>query len=254
MGAVKIMPCLDMKRGRIVKGVQFVDLRDAGDPVVNAKFYEAEGADELAILDIAATLEGRKTRMKWIKDVLAVVKIPLTVGGGISSVQDMEQLFNLGVSKVSVNTAAVRRPALIREASIRFGSKRIVVAIDGYRNGQIPSGFEVTIKGGTTATNIDAVEWAKKCEFLGAGELLLTSIDSDGTQAGYDLDFMRSISKAVSLPLIASGGAGKLEHLYDGVVHGGATTLLAASIFHFRKISIKEAKRYLRDRGLTVKL
>jgi len=254
MSVVKIMPCLDMKDGRVVKGVQFVDLRDAGDPVVNAKFYEEEGADELAILDISATVEGRKTRLKWVKDVLAVISIPLTVGGGISSLEDMAQLFNIGVSKVSVNTAAVRRPGLIREASERFGKGRIVVAIDGRRNSEMPSGFEVVIRGGRTGTGIDAVEWAKRCEVLGAGGLLLTSIDSDGTQAGYDLGFTRTISEAVSIPIIASGGAGKLVHLYDGVVEGGAATLLAASIFHFRRISIREAKRYLKDRGLNVRL
>ena len=254
MAVVKIMPCLDMKDGRVVKGVQFVDLRDAGDPVANAKFYQEEGADELAILDITATVEGRKTRLKWVRDVLAVIRIPLTVGGGISSLEDMAQLFNLGVAKVSVNTAAVRRLALIRDASERFGKERIVVAIDGRRNKEMPSGFEVVIKGGTTGTGIDAVEWARRCEALGAGELLLTSIDSDGTQAGYDLEFTKAISDAVSIPIIASGGAGTLEHLYEGVVKGGATTLLAASIFHFRKISIKEAKEYLRERGLKVRL
>jgi cyclase len=254
MSIIKIMPCLDMKEGRVVKGVQFIDLRDAGDPVVNAQFYEEEGADELAILDIAATVEGRKTRQKWVKAVLQVISIPLTVGGGISSLEDMAELFNLGVSKVSINTAAVKQPRLIHEASERFGKERLVVAIDGRRNVQMASGFEVVVRGGSTGAGVDAVAWAKKCEALGAGELLLTSINRDGTEDGYDLEFTRAVSDAVSLPVIASGGAGTLEHLYDGVVSGGASTLLAASIFHFRKISIRKVKEYLRSRGLQVNL
>jgi len=241
-----------MKEGRVVKGIQFIDLQDAGDPIVNAKFYQEEGADELAILDISATIEGRKTRLKWVKDVLAVISIPLTVGGGISSLKDMIELFKIGVSKVSVNTAAVRRPEFVKEASERFGKERIVVAIDGRRNNKMPSNFEVVVRGGTTETGIDAVEWAKRCEVLGAGELLPTSIDRDGTQDGYDLEFTRAISEAVSIPIIASGGAGKLEHLYDGVIKGGAATLLVASIFHFRKVSIIEAKKYLKKKGISV--
>jgi len=254
MSVIKIMPCLDMKGGRVVKGVQFVDLRDAGDPVVNAQFYEEEGADELAILDIAATVEGRKTRQEWVMDVLRVISIPLTVGGGISSLEDMAELFNLGVSKVSVNTAAVKRPRLIQEASERFGKEKLVVAIDGRRNEQMASGFEVVVRGGSTGTGVDAVAWAKKCEALGAGELLPTSINRDGTEEGYDVEFTRAISNAVTIPVIASGGAGTLEHLYEGAVLGGASTLLAASIFHFRKISIRKAKEYLRSRGLQVNL
>ena len=254
MSVIKIMPCLDMKEGRVVKGVQFIDLRDAGDPVVNAQFYEEEGADELAILDIAATVEGRKTRQKWVKEVLRVISIPLTVGGGISSLEDMAELFNLGVSKVSINTAAVQQPRLIQEASERFGKEGLVVAIDGRRNGQMASVFEVVVRGGSTGTGVDAAAWAKKCEVLGAGELLPTSINRDGTEDGYDLDFTRAISDAVSLPVIASGGAGTLEHLYEGVVSGGASALLAASIFHFRKISIRTVKEYLRSKGLQVNL
>ena len=252
MSVVKIMPCLDMKEGRVVKGVKFLNLQDAGDPVVNAKFYQEEGADELAILDISATIEGRKTRLEWMKDVLDVISIPLTVGGGISSLEDMVQLFNVGVRKVSVNTAAVRRPEFVKAASERFGKERIVVAIDGCRNNEMPSGFEVVIRGGTTGTGFDAVEWGKQCEGLGAGELLLTSIDRDGTQDGYDLEFTRAISDVVSIPIIASGGAGKVEHLYDGVVIGGATTLLVASIVHFRLVPIRDAKEYLKAKGLTV--
>ena len=253
MVAVKIMPCLDMKEGRVVKGVHFVNIRDAGDPVENARFYEQEGADELAMLDIAASVEGRKTRLEWVRNVLKVITIPLTVGGGISSVEDMEELFNLGVAKISINTAAVKRPELVRETSGRFGKDRIVVAIDGRRNPKMPSGFEVVIKGGTEGTGIDAVEWAKRCEELGAGEILPTSMDGDGTLAGYDIPFTRSIAEAVKIPTIASGGAGTLEHLYEGVVEGKAKTLLAASIFHFRKYSVREAKQYLKSRGIDVK-
>jgi len=254
MVAVKIMPCLDMKEGRVVKGIHFVNIRDAGDPVENARFYEQEGADELAMLDIAASVEGRKTRLEWVKNVLKAITIPLTVGGGISSLDDVEELLKLGVSKVSINTAAVRRPELVREASRKFGKERIVVAIDGRRNQKMPSGFEVVVKGGTKGTGIDAVEWAKRCENLGAGEILPTSMDGDGTLAGYDIPFTRSIAEAVKIPIIASGGAGTLEHLYEGVVEGKARTLLAASIFHFRKYSIKEAKQFLRSKGIEVRI
>jgi len=252
MVAVKIMPCLDMKGGRVVKGVHFVNIRDAGDPVENARFYQQEGADELAMLDIAATVEGRKTRLEWVRDVLKVISIPLTVGGGISSLEDMEELFKLGVSKVSVNTAAVKRPELVREASRKFGREKIVVAIDGRRNSKTASGFEVVIKGGTEGTGIDAVEWARRCEELGAGEILPTSMDGDGTLAGYDIPFTRAIADSVKIPVIASGGAGTLEHLYEAVVKGKASTLLAASIFHFRKYSIREAKEYLKSKGVEV--
>jgi cyclase len=252
MVKVKIMPCLDMKDGRVVKGVHFVNIRDAGDPVENAKFYEKEGADELAMLDIAATLEGRKTRLQWVKNVIQAITIPLTVGGGISSIDDMTELFDLGVSKISINTSAVKNPEIIKEASTKFGKEKIVVAIDGKRNSKLPSCFEVVVKGGTEGTEIDAVEWAKKCELLGAGELLPTSMDGDGTLAGYDIPFTRAIADSVKIPIVASGGAGKLEHLYEAVVNGGATTLLAASIFHFRMFSIKEAKEFLKNKGIDV--
>lgn len=254
MSVIKIMPCLDMKNGRVVKGVKFVDLRDAGDPIENARFYEAEGADELAILDISATLEGRQTRLQWVKAVLETIRIPLTVGGGISTLSDMAQLFALGVSKVSINTAAVLDPDLIRRAALRYGKEHIVVATDAWRNNEMASGFEVVIRGGTTGAGIDVVSWAQQCEALGAGELLLTSVDADGTLAGYDIECTRAVADAVTLPVIASGGVGTLEHLYDGVVHGGASTLLAASIFHFRTLSVREVKEYLRSRGLKVNL
>lgn len=241
-----------MKDGRVVKGVHFVNIRDAGDPVENAKFYEKEGADELAMLDIAATLEGRKTRLQWVKNVLQSITIPLTVGGGISNLDDMTELFDLGVSKISINTSAVKNPEIIKEAAEKYGKEKIVVAIDGRRNLKLPSGFEVVIKGGTVGAGIDAVEWAKKCESLGAGELLPTSMDGDGTLAGYDIPFTKAIADSVKLPIVASGGAGKLEHLYEAVVNGGATTLLAASIFHFRIFSIKEAKEFLKNKGIDV--
>ena len=253
MNVIKIMPCLDMKDGRVVKGVRFSSLRDAGDPVKNAKFYENEGADELAILDISATIEDRKTRQKWVKDVLSVIDIPLTVGGGISTLSDISELLNLGVSKIGINTAAVNRPNLIAEASERFGNERIIVAIDARRNNDVASGFEVVVRAGTTGTGIDAIKWAKECESLGAGELLVTSFDRDGTLDGYDLELTSAISRSVSIPVIASGGVGKLEHLYEGVVIGGATTLLAASIFHFRQISITKVKEFLKERGLNVR-
>jgi len=250
---VKIIPCLDMKDGRVVKGVHFVDLRDAGDPVENARFYREAGADEMAMLDIAATVENRKTRLEWARDVASVLEdVPLTVGGGISSIEDIEALLDVGVSKVSMNSAAVARPELVREAAAAFGSERIIVAIDGRRNGDMPSGFEVVVSGGQKGTGLDCVAWAKQCEELGAGALLPTSMDGDGTLAGYDLPFTRGIAEAVSLPVIASGGAGTLEHFYEGVVEGKASALLAASVFHFRTFSVREVKEYLAGRGIPV--
>ncbi|MCW4032287.1 MAG: imidazole glycerol phosphate synthase subunit HisF [Candidatus Bathyarchaeota archaeon] len=254
MTCVKIMPCLDMKDGKVVKGIHFVNLRDAGDPVENAKFYETDGADEIAMLDIAATVEGRKTRLEWVKNVLENISIPLTVGGGINSLIDIKEILDSGASKISINTAAVKNSGLIKEASEKFGKERVVIAIDGRRNLKMSSGFEVVIKGGTEGTGIDAVEWAKKCEQLGAGEILPTSMDGDGTLSGYDIPFTRAIADSINIPIIASGGAGKLEHLYEAVVEGKATTLLAASIFHFRKFTIKEVKEYLKSRGIEVRL
>lgn len=252
MKKISVMPCLDMKNGRVVKGVNFVNLKDAGDPVENAAFYEREGADELAMLDIAATLENRKTRLEWVKNVSSVISIPLTVGGGISTLEDIELVFEAGADKVSMNSAAVRSPNLVREAARTFGSNRITVAIDGKRNRQLPSGFELVVSGGTKAVGKDAVEWARECEQLGAGVILPTSMDGDGTQNGYDLEFTRAISDAVNVPVIASGGAGKLEHFFEGVVRGGAEILLAASVFHFRILSIGQVKEYLRGKGLDV--
>ncbi len=252
MKTIKIMPCLDMKNGRVVKGVHFVDIKDAGDPVENAVFYEKEGADELAMLDIAATLENRKTRLDWVNQVSSVITIPLTVGGGIGSLEDIELTLRAGASKVSINSAAFKNPELIREAAKRFGSETITIAIDARRNKTIRSGFELVISGGTQPVGKDAVEWAIQCQELGAGVILPTSMDGDGTLAGYDLEFTRAIADAVTLPIVASGGAGTLEHFYEGATKGGADVLLAASVFHFRTFSIRQVKEYLKSKGLEV--
>ncbi len=256
MKQIKVIPCLDVREGRVVKGVKFVNLRDARDPVEAAEVYCQEGADELVFLDIFATVENRKTRLEWVKRVCDVVTIPFAVGGGIGSIEDMKALLDLGVDKVSINTAAVRNSDLIARAAKEFGKDRLVVAIDGKKN-PTGSGFprlEVVVKSGTEATGIEIVDWAKRVEELGAGEILLTSKDADGTKEGYDLEMTRAVAEAVSIPVTASGGAGKLEHLYDAVVTGKASAVLAASIFHFGEISIPEAKRYLKDRGIAVKI
>jgi cyclase len=252
MGIIKITPCLDMKGGRVVKGVHFVDLKDAGDPVKNAAFYEKEGADELAMLDIAATVENRKTRLEWVKNVSSVIHIPLTVGGGISTLEDIELVLKAGANKISMNSAAVKKPDLVKQAARGFGNEKVTIAIDARRNKKMPSGFELVISGGTKPVGKDAVAWAEQCQDLGAGVILPTSMDGDGTQAGYDLEFTRAISEAVDLPVVASGGAGKLEHFYEGAVLGGAQILLAASVFHFRILKIREVKEYLRKKGLQV--
>jgi len=246
------MPCLDMKDGRVVKGIHFVDLKDAGDPVENAAFYEKEGADELAILDIAATLENRKSRLEWVKSVSSVITIPLTMGGGISSLEDIELVLDAGADKISMNSAVVNNPDLLSQAAKTFGMDKVTVAVDARRNKEMPSGFELVVSGGTKPVGKDAVAWAKQCQELGAGAILPTSMDGDGTQAGYDLEFTKAISDAVDLPVIASGGAGKLEHFYEGVVKGGAQILLAASVFHYRIFSIREVKEYLQKKGLHV--
>jgi len=254
METIKIMPCLDMKEGRVVKGINFVNLKDAGDPVQNAAFYEKEGADELAMLDIAATVENRKTKLEWIKNVSSVIHIPLTVGGGISTLEDIELVLKAGANKFSMNSAAVKNPELVRLASKKFGKEKVTVAIDARRNKAMPSGFELVVSGGTKPVGQDAIVWAKKCQDLGAGVILPTSMDGDGTQAGYDLEFTKAISNAVDLPVVASGGAGKLEHFYEGVIQGGAEVLLAASVFHYRIFSIREVKEYLKQKGLQVNL
>ncbi|HAK97440.1 MAG TPA: imidazole glycerol phosphate synthase subunit HisF [Planctomycetes bacterium] len=252
MPPVTIMPCLDMKDGRVVKGVNFVGLRDAGDPVENAAFYQREGADALAMLDIAATLENRGTRLEWVRSVSAVLSIPLTVGGGIGSIEDIELVLAAGASNVSMNSAAVKRPELVREAAEKFGSDRITIAVDARRNPAMPSGFELVVAGGTRPVGKDAIAWAAECEKLGAGAVLPTSMDGDGTLAGYDLEFTRAIADAVRVPVVASGGAGTLEHFYEAATTGGASVLLAASVFHFRTLRIADVKRYLRDKGIEV--
>ncbi len=250
----RVIPCLDVKDGRLVKGVNFVDLKDVGDPAENAAAYSEAGADELVFLDITATLENRKTLLDAVQRTVDRISVPLTVGGGIKSCQAIEELLSLGVSKVSINTAAVRRPELVGEAAERFGSDKITVAIDTAQNSKLPSGFEVMVRGGTAGTGIDAVEWARKVEGLGAGAILPTSMDADGTQAGYDIPMTRAIADAVSLPIIASGGAGTLEHLYEAIAKGHADAVLVASIAHFGTFSIKQMKEYLASRGVPVNL
>ncbi len=254
MRKVKVIPCLDIKDGRVVKGVKFVNLKDARDPVEAARAYCKEGADELVFLDIFATVQNRKTRLEWVKRVCDVVTVPFAVGGGIGSIEDMEELFRIGVNKVSINTAAVKNPDLIREAAEKFGKERIVVAIDGKKNPRSSRSprLEVVIKSGTEGTGLDIVEWAKKVEKLGAGEILLTSKDADGTRKGYDLEMTKACAEAVKIPVTASGGAGKLEHLYEAVTIGKASAVLCASVFHFGEISIPEAKKYLKERGIPV--
>ena len=252
MYAKRIIPCLDVTGGRVVKGTNFVDLRDAGDPVEIARRYDEQGADELTFLDITATSDERDLILKVIEDVAAQVFIPLTVGGGVRKAEDVRRLLNAGADKVSINSAGVNNPDLIAETSSIYGSQAIVVAIDAKRRGD--GTWEVYTRGGRTPTGIDAVEWAKKVEKLGAGEILLTSMDGDGTKAGFDLELTRAVSDSVSIPVIASGGVGNLQHLVDGIVVGHADAVLAASIFHFGEYTIEEAKRYMQDRGIPVRL
>lgn len=253
MVPIRIMPCLDMKEGRVVKGVHFVDLKDAGDPAENAALYEREGADELAMLDIAATLENRKTRLEWVRNVSSVISIPLTVGGGISSTEDIDLLLEAGADNVSMNSAAVRNPALVEEAAKKFGADHITIAVDARRNALMPSGFELVVAGGTHPVGKDAIDWSRQCEALGAGTILPTSMDGDGTRAGFDIAFTRAVAEAVRLPVIASGGAGELEHFHQAVVEGKAKILLAASVFHYRLLSVGQVKEYLRGKGVTVR-
>jgi len=252
MQAKRIIPCLDVKNGRVVKGVQFVDLVDAGDPVACAKAYEAQGADELVFLDITATTEKRKTVVDMVKQVVGAISIPLAVGGGIASLEDFEALFNAGAGKVAVNSAAVARPALIAEAASKFGGERVVLAIDVKRHED--GRYTVLTHGGQVDTGLDAVAWALEGERLGAGEILPTSLTEDGRKQGYDLDITRRISEAVKVPVVASGGAGSLEHFYEAVAQGGASAVLAASLFHFGKVTVPQVKEYLRTRGVAVNL
>ena len=248
----RIIPCLDVNRGRVVKGVNFVDLKDAGDPVEIARAYDEAGADELVFLDITASNEGRETVVDMVRAVAAQVFIPFTVGGGIRTVEDFKRLLREGADKISVNSAAIDRPELIREAALKFGSQCVVVAIDAKRRPE--GGWNIYKHGGRLDTGIDAVSWAKQAESLGAGEILLTSMDCDGTKAGYDLELTRSIADAVSIPVIASGGAGELSHFYDALTEGRADAALAASLFHYKELEIRQVKDYLSERGVPVRL
>ncbi|MCX5665961.1 MAG: imidazole glycerol phosphate synthase subunit HisF [Candidatus Omnitrophica bacterium] len=252
----RIIPCLDVKDGRVVKGVNFVNLRDAGDAVENARFYDKEGADELVFLDITASHEKRKTTIRLANKVAESIFLPFTVGGGISTVDDIRNLLNAGCDKVSINTAAVKRPSFIRESSKRFGSQCIVVAMDARCRVKTKDRqkWEIYINGGRTPTGLDAIQWAKKIESLGSGEILLTSMDYDGTKEGYDIELTRRISESVKIPVIASGGAGNLEHLYEALTDGKADAVLAASIFHFRTYSVGETKAYLKKKGVKVRI
>jgi cyclase len=250
MLAKRIIPCLDVKAGRVVKGVKFVGLRDAGDPVEVARVYDQDGADELCFLDITASHENRGTILDVVARTAEQIFMPLTVGGGISATEDIRNLLRAGADKVSINTAAVNRPEFVREAAQTFGSQCVVVAIDAKRIG---NHWEVFTHGGRNPTGIDAYEWSKKMESYGAGEILLTSMDRDGTKAGYDLALTRTISDAVHIPVIASGGVGDLQHIYEGVTEGGASAALAASIFHFGEFSIRECKEYLAKHGVQVR-
>jgi imidazole glycerol-phosphate synthase subunit HisF len=254
MLAKRIIPCLDVKDGRVVKGINFVNLRDAGDPVECGLRYSEEGADELVFLDITASSDRRNIVAEMVRRVADSINIPFTVGGGLRNVDDIQEILRSGADKVSLNTSAVNDPSLVQKGAERFGSQCIVVAIDARREegGSDPK-FRVYTHGGRERTDRDAVEWAKIVADLGAGEILLTSMDADGTKRGYDIDLTRRISEAVQIPVIASGGAGNLDHLYDGLTEGAASAVLAASIFHFREVTIGQAKSYLRDRGVVVR-
>jgi cyclase len=247
----RLIPCLDVKNGRVVKGVNFLDLKDAGDPVEQAKFYDDSGADELCFLDITASHENRGTILGVVERTAEQCFIPLTVGGGIRTLEDIRRLLKAGADKISINTAAVKNPQLVESAAKKFGSQCVVVALDARRTN---NSYEIFTHGGRTQTGIDALDWAKRMESLGAGELLLTSMDRDGTQKGFDLELTQMIADAVKIPLIASGGVGKLQHLVDGVKVGHASAVLAASIFHFGAYSIGEAKSYMESKGIAIRL
>lgn len=250
MLAKRIIPCLDVDKGRVVKGVKFLELKDAGDPVETARFYDQEGADELVFLDITASAENRDIILNVVEKTASEVFMPLTVGGGVQSLEDIRKLLKAGADKVSINTAAVKNPDFIRQASEKFGSQCIVVAIDARKSG---TGWEVFTHGGRKAAGLDALNWARRVVESGAGEILLTSMDRDGTKAGYDLELTAGISNAVSVPVIASGGAGKLEHLYEVLTKGKADAVLAASIFHYREFTIQEAKQFLKEKGVCIR-
>lgn len=260
MLAKRIIPCLDVKDGRVVKGVNFVGLRDAGDPVENSKIYEEQGADELIFLDITASSDRRNIILDVVERTAGQVFMPLTVGGGVRTLADIRDLLNAGADKVSINTAAVRDANLVKKATERFGTQCIVVAIDGKRvkraEGAEKHGsfWEVYIYGGRVATGVDVLQWAKKMEALGAGEILLTSMDKDGTKEGYDIELTRAVADLVNIPVVASGGAGTLKHFYDVFIQAGADAALAASVFHYKEYSIQETKRYLKKRGINVRI
>ena len=247
----RIIPCLDVNAGRVVKGVNFVNFRDAGDPSEVASAYDAAGADEVVFLDITASADSRATQLEWVRKVASKVFIPFTVGGGIRTVDDFKKLLREGADKISVNSAAIDRPELIREAAEKFGSQCVVLAIDAKR--RPGGGWNIYKHGGRLDTGIDALTWAKKVEELGAGEILLTSMDCDGTKAGYDIELTRAVADAVSIPVIASGGAGTLEHFYDALTEGGADAALAASLFHYKELEIREVKDYLAEKGISVR-
>ena len=253
MHTKRIIPCLDVNNGRVVKGTNFVNLRDAGDPIEVAKIYDAAGADELVFLDITASSDAREIKADMVRRVAENVFIPFTVGGGIRTVDDFRALLREGADKISINSSAINTPELIREAADKFGSQCVVVAIDAKRRAD-GSGWNIYKNGGRIDVGIDAMEWAKKVESLGAGEILLTSMDCDGTKAGYDLELTRAIADSVSIPVIASGGAGKLEHFREALTEGGADAALAASLFHYKELEIKEVKEYLRENGVSVRL
>ena len=253
MHTKRIIPCLDVNNGRVVKGTNFVNLRDAGDPIEVAKIYDAAGADELVFLDITASSDAREIKADLVRRVAENVFIPFTVGGGIRTVEDFKMILREGADKVAVNSAAIMNPALIREAADKFGSQCVVVAIDA-KHREDGSGWNIFKNGGRVDMGIDAVEWAVKAEQLGAGEILLTSMDCDGTKAGYDLALTKAVAESVGIPVIASGGAGTMEHFYEALTEGKAEAALAASLFHFRELEIWDVKQYLRDRGVSVRL
>lgn len=253
MHTIRVIPCLDVNNGRVVKGVNFVNLRDAGDPVECAVAYDRAGADEVVFLDITASCDGRDTVVDMVREVAKKLFIPFTVGGGIRSVDDFREILREGADKVAVNSAAIKRPELIREAAEKFGSQCVVVAIDAKRR-ETNDGWNIYLNGGRVDTGIDALQWAKQAESLGAGEILLTSMDCDGTKAGFDIELTRTIADAVNIPVIASGGAGTLDHFVEAVKNGHADAVLAASLFHFKELEIKEVKQYMRDNGIDVRL